>query len=244
MSPDAVRQRLELLRTRDWPRTELESWFGINFAEAHPLLAQFQMWSSGTYDAAFDTPETVDRNRFAVFLQARKYVPLRGAAVSLALTDESFLDVMNAERTRQLFESEVRGAFEHVYNSEFIAGFFKIFPRMRQSVFPSSDSFFDLLHDQIRQTLQTELQARLCLTSQVLGERHYGETLDCITQEPVSLPYQVFLNTPKPLQLRPDSCSWLTYFQFEDILRPALLGAPPDCPQGYQTTLRGYDPGN
>ncbi len=246
MTTEEVRKRLELLNTRLWPKAELESWIGINFARAHPLLAQFQMWNTGTYEAACDNPPTIDTHKFAIFLNSRKYVPLRGAAVSLGLTDESFRQVMAAERTRQLFQSEVEGAFPGVYNSEFISGFFKIFPRMRKGVFPDTDTFFRILHGEIREHLQDTVMPRMCETSRALREdpQHFGATLDCITLEPVSLPYQVFLNTHKPLQLRPDSCSWLTYFRFEDILRPVLMGSPPDCNVNEQAALRAYDPGN
>jgi hypothetical protein len=246
MTPQEVQNQLNLLNKPQWSRAEVESWLGINLAEAHPLLAQFQMWNTGSYEAAFETLENIDRGRFAIFLESSNYVPLRGAAVSLALTDDSFREVMAAERTRQLFPSEVQGAFPNVYRMDFVSVFFKQFPRMRQSVFPDNDAFFRILHEQIHECLQVRPVPRLCETSRALGEnpQHFGASLDSITQEPMCTPYQVFLNTKMPTRLRPDCCSWLTYFRFEDILKPALLGSPPDCTPEQEVLLRRYEGGN
>jgi hypothetical protein len=54
----------------------------------------------------------------------------------------------------------------------------------------------------------------------------------------MSLRFQVFLDTPKPLQLRPDSCSWLTYVRFEEWLGDAVLGRKPEISESERQQLK------
>jgi hypothetical protein len=245
MSPDAVRERLNLLRTPQWPKGELAAWLGIRFAAAHPLLAQFQMWNTGSYEAAYEDSPTIDRGRFGTFLNSRSYVPLRAAALEFALTVTCFQEVMAAAESKNLaFPEETRGVFPGVYSAEFIAGFFKRFKSMCDRTFPNSDVFFARLHHQFKEHLAMMVEPVTCLTSELLGESHYATSMDAITQQPMSLPYQVFLDTRLPAQLRPDACSWLTYFQFEEILKPALLGRPPDCREEQRAVLQRYESSN
>jgi hypothetical protein len=242
MTPELVAERLALLRRPLWLKETLGAWLGINFPRAEPLLAQFRMATQMSYDAAFETDTTIDRSRFAIFLSTRGWTPARAAALEFALTDRCFSRVIEAARERNFASpSEAEGVFPGVYSSDFISNFFKRFPTLRTTTFPNTDVFFVRLHQQIRDHLKVAPEPLMCLTSDVLEDKHYANCLDAITEEPMSLPFQVFLDTGKPGQLRPDTCSWLTYFRFETILRPALLGRAPSATETQIARLRAYD---
>jgi len=240
-----VRDRLQLLKTRLWPMAELASWLGINFPPSPPLLAQYQMWNQMwnqmSHDAASDTPAGVDRWRFEIFLNSRNWIPRRPAALELAVSERSFAEVMAAAKAENFAtRSEADGVFPGIYSSDFISGFHRRFPQLQNRTFPDINEFYAQLHDQIFQHLGVTPIPLKCLTAEVLGEDNYAASLDAITEEPMSMPFQVFLETGKPSQLRPDSCSWLTYFRFETILKPALLGRPPDLTRTQLARLQQY----
>lgn len=43
---------------------------------------------------------------------------------------------------------------------------------------------------------------------------------DIITREPIGFSHQVWLDFGKPLALKPDACSIITFVQHESVLRP------------------------
>lgn len=244
ISAEQVRTRLQLLKRRLWPKAELARWLGIDFAEAHPLLAQYQMWSEMSYEAAYHESSEVDRCRFETFLTSRAWVTQRGAALQLAVNEESFLKIMRAAIAKNIAApGEADGVFRGVYSAEFISDFYKHFPKLRNKTFPNLNAFYAQLHAEISERLSIQPFPLKCITATTLGEDDYATNLDAITEEPTSLRFQVLLETGKPIHLRPDTCSWLTYFRFEAILKTAVLGRAPEFTKAQRDHLQEYAAG-
>jgi len=52
----------------------------------------------------------------------------------------------------------------------------------------------------------------------------YAYEFDALTSEPMSIKYQLWIVLGKPVILKSDACSMLTYFQCKDKLEINLLG--------------------
>lgn len=238
MTEEQVSERLALLRKREWPNAEIEAWFGINLAECQPLVMQYRMWVAGTYEAAYEPGNFIDRCKFEIFLDSRGLIPKRLAAFQLALAEDSFEKIMDAAADRLVSGAEARGDFPGVFRAELVSDFHKRFPNLRNKIFPSLSVCYDRLHAEIRNVLNVEVDPLRCPTAAILGEGDYATISDAITSEPMSIRFSVFLETNRPLQLRPDSCSWLTYFRFESVLRNHLLGQPPELTDQQERLFR------
>ena len=81
-----------------------------------------------------------------------------------------------------------------------------------------------------------------CLTSQVIGETppDFAHDFDSITNEPMGISFQLWLETEKPIQLRPDSCSWITYIRFEDVLKDQVVGRRDEQLEKHRNAIRKY----
>ena len=229
MTEEQVTKRLALLRTREWPNPDIEAWFGINLAECGPLIEQYRTWAGDSLGLPPKSILSVDRGKFGIFLNSRRLIAKKLAAFQLALTEDSFEKVaIAAERQHLVSTVEAQGDFPNVFRAELVSEFHKRFPHLRDKIFPSLTVYYDLLHTEIRNILHVSVVPLKCRTAVILGEDDYATASDAITSEPMSIRYTVFLETNRPLQLRPDSCSWLTYFRFESVLRAHVLGQPPD----------------
>ena len=237
-----VSARLALLNTKNWPLEELSKWFGISFGgDNYKILQQFQTWSEQNMMAAYTEPQTIDRCKFEIFLQTRQWMSKKSAALALAVTEPNLVEILHSATSRNLIAAaESQGVFAGVYTSEFIAGFYKRFNSIRTTTFPNLDVFYVRLHHVIKETLGVTVQPVLCLTSEILGDSHYATSVDIITGEPMSQGFAVFLDTNKPLQLRPDACSALTYIKHEVTLRGCLLGRAPNLTGEQVQQLRDY----
>lgn len=237
-----MRDRLNLLRARDWATEEISRWFGVSFAgENYRILQQFLIWSEQNVEAAFTEPRAINRSRFELFLNARQWITKKSAALALAVTERSLEEILKIATERHLVAAaESQGVFAEVFNAEFITGFHKRFPRIRTTIFPNLDAFYVRLHHEIFETLGIRVEDVFCLTSEIVEPRHYATASDIITGKPMSQAHFVYLNSNKPLQLRPDTCSALTYVKYERILREAVLGRAPNLSAAEVQQLRDY----
>lgn len=102
---------------------------------------------------------------------------------------------------------------------------------MRLKTFSSHSAMCRALHAAIRVELGVEVTPQLCVTSLALGEEEpdLADAFDAISLDPVGLRYQVWLETRKPVNLRPDVCSLKLYARHEDVLRAYVMkGSEPD----------------
>ena len=103
LTDDQVRDRLNLLRARDWPTEEISRWFGVSFAgENYRILQQFLIWSEQNVEAAFAEPRAINRSKFELFLNARQWITKKSAALALAVTERSLEDILNRATERHL----------------------------------------------------------------------------------------------------------------------------------------------
>jgi hypothetical protein len=103
---------------------------------------------------------------------------------------------------------------------------------MRFKAFSSHSSMCRALHDAIKAELNLVVQPLLCVTSTVLDTENpdLADAFDAITLDPVGLRYQVWLDTRKPVNLRPDVCSLKFYAQHENELRAHVMkGSEPSA---------------
>jgi hypothetical protein len=242
LTNNEVLDRLNLLRTRCWPKNDISLWFGINLnGENDPILQQFLIWSEQNVEAVYREPQVIDRCKFELFLHTRQWITRKSAALGLAVTEDSLDRILKAAKDHHVIAAtEWQGVFPGVYAEELITGFYKRFNGIRSTTFPHLDAFYTRLHDEIQETLGETARPVFCPTSKVFGQRHYATSADIITGTPMSQWSVVFLDTQKPLQLRPDACSALTYFKHEAVLRDALLGRAPNLTPEQVQHLREY----
>lgn len=236
MTETQVSARLALLRQRLWPRADLSRWVGIDLDANRPLIAQFHMWQSLDPEAAFAPPDNLDRWAFERFLTTKKYIGKRGAALALAVTEDCFTRIVQSAGTRNLLQKFEAAGETGVYRSDVFSDFHKHFAALRSTTFSDRNVYFEKLHREIERYLGVSVTPVTSVTADALGETEFATSLDALTEEPMGLRYQVYLETHKPIHLRPDSCSWLTFVRFEQCVRPALFGSPPDF-QGDQRSL-------
>jgi hypothetical protein len=238
MTEAQVMERLRFLQEREWPAPDIEDWFGIELAQCQPLLRQYEIWLTGNPDAAYRSGDSINRSKFEIFLNSRHLMTIKAAALQLALEEACFRDVMNAAKQKGFVsDAEARGDFPNFFRSELVSEFHKRFPKLREKIFPSLAVYYDRLHTEIQRVLNVRVAPLKCPTARLFGEDDYATSLDAITAEAMSIRFKVFLDTKRPLQLRPDACSWLTYFRFESILQPCLLGPPPELTSDQQERL-------
>jgi len=222
-TPLEAQSRLDLFRRRNWSYDEIADWYGVElWSPSDPFLAQFIAWERRSKRVIPD-PGGINRTQFELFLQSRQLTTERSAAVQLAMTEESFRLTLEAARQQGfLSATEADGEFPRIYRTDLISGLYKRFPALQHITFSSHSSFVKRLHKQIKDDLGVEVTPLLCVTSKALGEDPvaYAHDQDIITKEPMSIGYQVWLETDKPIQIRPDSCSWVTYIRFELVLKP------------------------
>ena len=210
-----------------WPFDWVKLRYGIDLSHSpQSFLAQYRIWAETFREPQEEIAANGRINRFymELFMQQRGYVGIRTAAVLLGMCEASFSKTLAlAKEANFITEQEELGEFPgaNVYRSSFIGDFYKRFPKLAKFTFSSYPSFCRRLHETIDVELGFKVAEALCLTSLKLREDpiDIGHDLDALTGEPVGLPFQVWLKTDKPIQLKPDICSWLTYALHEDLLK-------------------------
>lgn len=227
MSPEAAKARLNQLLHPIWSFQQIEDWYGITlFATPQTFLTHFQKWASTHREDPSAAIEQGNLNRFdlELFMQDRGLVGVRAAAILLGMEVDSFRATLKAAEGHELItEQEASGAFPaaDIFQASFIGDFYKRFPKLTNFTFSSFPSFCLRLHAAITDGLSVLVTPAFCPTSIKIKEPtpDIGHDWDAITNEPIGLPFQIWLDTRKPIQLKPDICSWLTYSRFEDILK-------------------------
>lgn len=231
LTNEHVQARIKHFCEKQWSYQEVHEWYGINVSEdpqpgaSQSLLNQYRFWAEKR--ASNDGPdldrETLNRMEFELFLQHRGLISLRMAAIQLGMFEDSLRKTLAAAKNAGLVTSpEADGEFPSagVYRASLVGDLHYRFPAIANMTFPTYSSFCRRLHECIRVELGLDVQPALCPTSVLLEDDppEVGHDLDVITQAPIGLPYQLWLDTGKSMQLRPDACSWLTYLKHEAAL--------------------------
>ncbi|MEZ4431916.1 MAG: hypothetical protein R3F65_05840 [bacterium] len=102
------------------------------------------------------------------------------------------------------------------------------FKSLQAVVFSDHNEFCAMLHAAISSELGLEVEALRCTTAPHFGEERFAWQYCMISQQPLSIRYEVKLNlNMKPIRLRPDVCSLLFYARNSADLSPYMLGSGP-----------------
>jgi hypothetical protein len=227
MTNENVRERIDRLLDPIWTFEEIEIWYGIVLGSApQSFLAQYRIWSERYrhLDASVAiTDGRINRHILELFLQQRELVGLWEGAINLGMMPDSFIKTLETGSDKGFFsDPEAKGEFPsaRVFRASLTADFHKRFPTLRNFTFSSFSGYCNRLHAAIKEELGVEVKPAYCATSIKLGEepKEFAHDYDSITGEPMGLPFQVWLETRKPIQLKPDVCSWLTFANHESVL--------------------------
>jgi hypothetical protein len=172
--------------------------------------------------------QLVQRESFELALQELNVYSIKDGAAKLGLTAEKLLQITEAMIISGGF-SEKRIFLDKnflIYES-FIKSFHKYFEKSSNVLFSNFDSFCNILHEAINESgkygLVKDEDKIWCKTSEMLNNIdpsesvYFGYEYDPISLEPVSLCYQVWLETKKNISLQPDICSLYTYARFPKL---------------------------
>lgn len=246
MTTEQVQERLRLVCDPFWSFHNVETWFGIDLEPSRSeLLESYRVWTNSfRHSQQLLNVESgqVSRSHLELFLQERELTTQRAAAVGWGMKEESFQRTWAAAKSKGFItSSEEKGEFVGIYRATLIRDFHRRFQPLKFKIFATYPSFIESLHRQIAEVLDVTVTPEFCLTAKALGRTDYARSFDIISNEPMSHLYDVWLITGKPIQLRPDSCSWLTFVKHEDVLGPLLMGQRDPGMEQNRERLLAYD---
>lgn len=248
MTEQEVQERIQLFQRKLWQFDEIKGWYGIDLTQPGGFVVRLKIWMTRFNDANFLSDFSngaMNHHYLELFLQDLGFTSKKGAATALGMKDESFELVLEASVKKGIMaESEAHGLYPevHVYSSQWVADFHRRFPSLERMTFTSFSSYCRRLHREILEVLEVPVKELTCATSLALSENppDVGHGIDCITQEPVGLGYQIWLENGKPIQLQPDVCSWITFLRFENLLKPLAYVQRDDQFEAHRDVIRQY----
>lgn len=227
LGDNEVTIRLEQLR-HPWRTTEeLQNCYGLtNFKESR-VRGGFIEWAKGKpsqIQKNVSRSGLINRNYFEVFLQNSKIVPNKLAATRLGMKEPSFIQI-----TKRMSKSFLSSGYictdEGWVREEFIRNIRDFIPNKMNYIFMNHSEMCKCLHKEIREFLGIDVVAAFCVTSQILDPENtdYAYEIDAINGDPVGLRYQAWLNTGKPMSLRPDVCSSKLFYKNKDVLEANIV---------------------
>ena len=223
--PDVI-QRINLFKRKLWQFPEVKNWYDIDLSVEGGFVARLKIWTTRFDDTTILNDfaySCINHHYLELFMQDLGLTAKRGAAAQLGMAVESFnLFLKKGMEKKIIAEHEAQGVYPEVgvFSTQWVGDLHRRFPALEKMTFTSFSSFCRLLHKEIKEALGFEVIEQICPTSKAIGESlpEIGYEIDIITQEPVGLPFQIWLETDKPIQLKPDVCSWLTYIKHEAVL--------------------------
>lgn len=226
-----VEEKFNLLCTHLWSFEDIKTKYGIDLDKNMHLLAQYRIWVEGYRKdfekvLSFEAQKLIHRNLLELFFQYRELVPIKYAAISLAMNPEDLERVLNKACEKEyITESERNGDFNGVFRLSTLK-FWKRFKSLQHRIFLDHDNFIDHFYSAIKTELGiNDMTPPIkCFAASSISQNDCAITFDSITGQPLGLRFQEFLNIPKPIQLAPDVCSIKTYKDNESFLSGKMLG--------------------
>lgn len=238
MNDADFQERVELARRRRCSFEFVREYFGLDLGSDAALRRDFVFWMRQRRDEEPLKDDAVDRWWLEKFLQDRRILPVKWAALRLGMTQASLVDLRHRlEQTGPLlvyhpspdlvgssFEDDLLGQFQQ---------------RLRPMSLNGQDplhhnSTCRRIHSWLKDEFGLVVEPAFCETSRRVHETpHYAKYLDILMLEPVSPVYQVWLDFGKWLTLPPDRCSVYTYAIHHADVAPHVAGreAPPIPPE-------------
>ncbi len=236
---DTINTRIHQLKSTYWANEQIVSLLGIDLRTEGSLADRIQKWSD-RFRARSELTNNQghhNRNLIELYFSEHDLHTWKWAAVQLGMTEQSLHDTANALRTTTgTFEGDTTIS-NSLVNTTKTSVLYRQFPAIRNKIFASHSSMCKQLHDCIRTDLEINIEDLRCTTSTRLGEDvdnrgpDFARNFDAITLDPIGTKYQVWLDTGKPIELRPDACATDVYFSFEEVLKEHLYpGSSPRQP--------------
>jgi hypothetical protein len=203
--------------------------YGIDFNAEKQLLGRFRAWASRfkNINDVMDST-TIDRFVFESFLQFYKLIPLKYAAIQLGTDDVSLKEIIKKMQADGMLPYHADFDSLQIIEEPLIDNFTKLFPQLNGYIFSSHSSRCKAIHEAVKNDLKIDVKPLFCKTSELIDdspEYEYAYEFDALTSEPMGVKYQLWMDTEKPIILKPDACSMLTYFECEkQKIKIKLLG--------------------
>lgn len=225
---DDFKYMLGCLKDEWVPLDVIKSLFGVK-DDDELLWNHFVTWARQLptpREVLQSSPIRISRHAFESYLRYNQILPLKQAAARLGMKESSFAQLL------PILEDKMLIIMNHIhFSSQFVPeswlrGFHTTFPDLRHSIFSTHSDYCAQLHVAIKKNVEFDVEPILCETSVALKQEppDYAYEYDCLTDAPIGLRYQVWLNFGKPISLRPDACSLKLYSEHEDILRSYVFG--------------------
>lgn len=215
---------------------QVQELLGIDLPGDPRLAGALRTWSErfrgdADVERSSGADRLVHRHALETFLLQNGWVSWKLAAVHLGLDEETLQLVVDRMRGVGAFPQLDSGISEQIVRERDASTLHRQFRSLRMKTFSSHSSMCRALHAAIKDELAVEVKPLHCVTSVVLdGEPDLADAFDAITLDPIGLRYQIWLETKKPVNLRPDVCSLKFYAKHENELRAHVMkGSEPSA---------------
>jgi len=221
-----LRERISAYRATIFPWEFVDAYYGLQ--KGDPVFKRVERWVAALRSPReFQCAEGVDRRLLEYYLQTYQLVPRRWAAAELGMDVGSFDTTLAQLKAQGPFLPVGHDVSTSLVARSFLSQFHGQFPSIANRIFSDHTDKCRRVHDAIESELSIKVTTLWCETSRRIdpkGEWDYAHDFDCLSFEPVGIRYQVWLDFAKPMNLRPDACSELTFAAFENKLRPYFFG--------------------
>ncbi len=229
---------LRMWITKEWvPFQVIELLHGIQ-REDDALWGAFRAWSLSLRRSkeVMRPDDFINRHLFETFLQRSALLPIRLAAARLGMETDSFIELIDTLETKGRIKKETELLSSQIVSESFVRSISDLFPDLKHQVFSNYNRYCTILHRAIKKDLKINIRGLYCVTSRAIEENpgnwDFAYEFDCLNGDPVGLRYQVWLDTKKPINLRPDVCSILLFKDHIKDLKPLLFSnRMPEIPQ-------------
>jgi hypothetical protein len=230
-----IDERIAQLRN-DWiHESTLAAMYGLALTET-ALQRDFIRWGR-LQRRPRDIVRGNEVSRFALesFFQQQKKLPIKWAAAKLGMTVASLeIAIIALESSGRV--DAVRADSENLVPEAIDRIFVQALPPLQNTIFSNHDRFCESLHKAIAEELAPYLPSPIeplhCITAQRLhpAAPDFAYSFCVITDKPTGLRYRIWLDLGKPLNLTPDTCSFVAYFENTALLQPFLMQQAPEKP--------------
>lgn len=229
-----IDQRIAQLRN-DWiDESTLAAMYGLTLTES--WQRDFIRWGR-LQRRPRDTIRGNEVSRFALenFFQQQKKLPVKWAAAKLGMTALSLESAITALESSGRVDA-VRAGSEKFVPENIDQTLIQALPPLQNRIFGNHDNFCGRLHEAISQELAAHLPTPIeplhCITAHRLhpASPDFAYSFCVVTDKPTGLRYRIWLDLGKPLNLTPDTCSFIAYFEHTELLQPYLMQQAPERP--------------
>lgn len=205
-TPDLIRHRFGDLRAPQPSAETLDLIFGFR-----DFPQELEPWDKDLRNRYRTELSLI--HRWELALAKTYFLPLKWAAYRLGMMPESLRSLLTEPELR------ARSKIDGLVGEDTL----KVIKNFASEGFYSSDpnQYIERLHQGLQSRFKTKIEAAWCPSAKHKRQKHYGYFVDVLTGEPVSLQYQVWLDTNKPDMLRPDICGQKTFEDYREVLKSA-----------------------